>query len=177
MQNWELIAKFFGIDPDPKRLRMVADLSAADRMRQMEKEQQAQWLATLGYVARGVQRKQRKDIPFVGGAKAGGWQDSLPDACIRQIESAWGELMTKVGYRLVTGQEPQGAFRIQRLRSDVARASILMTPRLALSGQPLAVCITSEQPRRFRRRCKTQITRKYGAILNGWGRNGYRSKT
>lgn len=47
-------------------------------------------------------RKHRKDIPFVGAAKAGNWRNQLPQASILQIETAWGELMTSLGYSLTS---------------------------------------------------------------------------
>ena len=72
-------------------------------MRKLEKQQEDQWLATLGSAARRAQKeKRRKDIPFVGGAKAGGWRTSLPEESVHKIEAAWGELITKAGYELVT---------------------------------------------------------------------------
>jgi hypothetical protein len=87
------VARFLGIDPDPSRLQRAVELSSADRMRKLEKLEQDQWIAT---------KDRRKDIPFIGIAKAGGWKASMPESCVWQIESAWGELMTKVGYELVT---------------------------------------------------------------------------
>jgi hypothetical protein len=87
------VARFLGIDPEPSRLLRAVELSSADRMRALEKTEQDQWIAT---------KTRRKDIPFVGVAKAGGWRTSLPESCIRQIELAWGEVMTTVGYELVT---------------------------------------------------------------------------
>jgi Sulfotransferase domain len=107
------VAKFMGIEPEPARLQKAIDLSSADRMRKLEKLQDDEWLKTLGYVVRRAQmKKKRKDIPFVGGAKAGGWRDTMPESCIHQIESVWGELMTKTGYELVTVSELQSAVQI-----------------------------------------------------------------
>lgn len=101
------IAVFMGIDPDPARLREAVEYSAADRMRKLEKQQEAEWLATLGSAVRQAQKqRRRKDIPFVGVAKSGGWRTNLPEQSVFQIESAWGELMTKVGYELVTATQP-----------------------------------------------------------------------
>lgn len=87
------IAHFLGIEPDPARVRRAVELSSADRMRQLEKQEQDQWVAT---------KDRRKDIPFVRVAKSGGWKTSLPESCVQQIESVWGEVMTEVGYELVT---------------------------------------------------------------------------
>lgn len=87
------IASFLGIDVDSEGLAKAIELSSADRMRKLEKLESGQWVAT---------RNRRQDIPFVGVAKAGGWRASLPETCVRQIESAWGELMAKLGYELVS---------------------------------------------------------------------------
>src|ERR1035438_3367920 len=106
------LAKFMGIEPEPTRLQEVIDLSSAERMRKLEKLQDDEWFKTLGYVVRRAQkRKKRKDIPFVGGARAGGWRDSMPESCVRQIESVWGDLMIKTGYELATVTEPQSALQ------------------------------------------------------------------
>jgi len=93
------IARFVGIDPEPSRLRKAVESSSADRMRELEKMEQGDWIAT---------KNRRKDIPFVRVAKAGGWRTSLPESCVRQIELAWGGIMTTVGYELVTQDALQG---------------------------------------------------------------------
>jgi hypothetical protein len=92
------VAPFLGIDPDPARLRRAVELSSADRMRELEKQEEDQWIGT---------KNRRKDIPFVRTAKAGGWKTSLPDACARQIESAWGPIMKFVGYPLSHATPPE----------------------------------------------------------------------
>jgi hypothetical protein len=92
------IAKFLGIDPTPDRLRHAIELSSADRMRALEKLEEDKWIAT---------KNRRKDIPFVRVAKSGGWRTALPEACVQQIESEWGDLMTSLGYELVTARVPE----------------------------------------------------------------------
>ena len=87
------IARFLGIEADAARLQRAVELSSADRMRELEKLESEQWVATRG---------RRQDIPFIRVAKAGGWQTSLPKVCVHRIESAWGELMTRLGYGLVS---------------------------------------------------------------------------
>jgi hypothetical protein len=62
-------------------------------MRELEVKDQDQWLGT---------RKHRKDIPFVGEASAGGWEQKLPAESVALLEATWGELMTKLGYKLST---------------------------------------------------------------------------
>jgi hypothetical protein len=86
------IARHLGIEASSDRLQYVINRCSADRMREMEKLEEDQWVAT---------KKHRKDIPFVGVAQAGGWRKSLPGSCVAQIESAWGELMVRLGYELV----------------------------------------------------------------------------
>ena len=92
------IAKFLGIDPTPDRLRHAIELSSADRMRALEKLEEDKWIAT---------KDRRKDIPFVRVAKSGGWRTALPETCVQQIESEWGDLMTSLGYELVTARVPE----------------------------------------------------------------------
>ncbi len=87
------IASHLGLEVTEERLRTAIEQSSADRMRALEKLEQNQWVAT---------KEHRKDIPFVRVAAAGGWRNKLPQPCVIQIESAWGELMTKLGYELVS---------------------------------------------------------------------------
>ena len=100
------ISTFMGIRPDPVRLQRAIEQSSADHMRKLEELQDDQWQKTLGYVTRREYKKKRKDIPFIGWAKSGDWRNSLPESCVHQIESAWGELMTTVGYDRVTVSMP-----------------------------------------------------------------------
>ena len=98
------IASFLGLDCSPDRIALAVSLSTADRMRKLEKEQSREWKAT---------RKTRQDKPFVRKATAGGWKSALPERCVTQIESAWGDIMRSVGYELVTANqavsgEPRG---------------------------------------------------------------------
>jgi hypothetical protein len=87
------IARHLQIEVSPERIRSAAERSSADRMREMEKQQENEWVAT---------KKHRKDIPFVRFARAGGWRTQLPESCIARIEAAWGDLITKLGYELVS---------------------------------------------------------------------------
>jgi len=89
------IASFLGLDSNPERVARAVELSSADRMRKLEKQQSSQWKET---------RKTRQDKPFVGKAASGGWKSSLPKDCAARIESAWGEVMRLVGYELVTAK-------------------------------------------------------------------------
>jgi len=94
------IAAFLGIEADPQRLQGAVERSSADRMRELEKSEAGQWIAT---------KNRRQDIPFVRVAKSGGWKASLPQACVGQIEAAWGDLMTTLGYELTTAPVLHGS--------------------------------------------------------------------
>jgi hypothetical protein len=90
------IASFLGLDTSPERTARAVELSSADRMRKLEKEQAGQWRAT---------KKTRQDKPFVGKATSGDWKSRLSEQCVAQIESAWGDVMRSVGYELVTAKQ------------------------------------------------------------------------
>jgi hypothetical protein len=92
------IAQFMGIDPTADRLQRAIEHSSADRMRALEKLEEDKWVAT---------KNRRKDIPFVRVAKSGGWRSGLPASCVQQIENAWGDLMTTLGYEVVTARMPE----------------------------------------------------------------------
>jgi hypothetical protein len=87
------VAKFVGIDPTPARLDRAIELSSADNMRKMEREEGAKWVATT---------LTRQDKPFVRSATAGGWKTVLPEKTVAYIESKWGHLMQTLGYELAT---------------------------------------------------------------------------
>jgi Sulfotransferase domain len=80
----------------PERLARAIELSSPDRMRSLEKEQARRWVVT---------RKTRADKPFVRSATAGGWKSTLSRAAVEKIESAWGELMVRLGYQLTTSTD------------------------------------------------------------------------
>ena len=88
------IAAFLGLDASPERIARAVALSSADRMRKLEKEESKQWSAT---------RKTRQDKPFVRKAESGGWK-CLPEQCVAELEAAWGDVMSSVGYPLVMRQ-------------------------------------------------------------------------
>jgi hypothetical protein len=85
------IANFFGVSQDSRTLSHAIEQSSADRMRELEKKQAHLWSST---------KDTRLDKPFVRQAKAGGWRDALPQASVFEIETAWGELMEKLGYEV-----------------------------------------------------------------------------
>ena len=82
---------FLNIEADPARIEQAVQRSSADKMREMEKRESKDWVAT---------KKHRQDIPFVRVAKSGGWREKLPAECVAQIEHAWGDLMRELGYQL-----------------------------------------------------------------------------
>ena len=85
------VANMLGIEPTAERLTRAADLSSADRMRQLESTQGGKWVQT---------RYTRQDKPFVRKASSGGWRTVLPPQSVAQIEAAWGQVMTPLGYEL-----------------------------------------------------------------------------
>lgn len=87
------IARHLRIEVTPEQLSTVIERSSAQRMRELEKLEENEWVAT---------KKHRKDIPFVRAAGAGGWRSKLPAPCVAKIESMWGNLMTTLGYELVS---------------------------------------------------------------------------
>ena len=85
------VANLLGIEPSPERLARAADLSSADRMRQLEQTQGKKWVQT---------RYTRQDKPFVRKAASGGWKALLSPKSVAAIEAAWGDIMTSIGYPL-----------------------------------------------------------------------------
>jgi hypothetical protein len=90
------VANLLGIEPSPERLARAADLSSADRMRQLEQTQGKKWVQT---------RYTRQDKPFVRKAASGGWKAVLSPKSVAAIEAAWGDIMTSIGYPLSSGIE------------------------------------------------------------------------
>ncbi len=97
-QELRRIAAFLGLQPAPERLKLAIEASSPERMRELERTQADQWVAT---------KKHRKDIPFVGAATSGRWRSELPAALASKIESTWGDLMLTLGYPLVTSEVSQ----------------------------------------------------------------------
>lgn len=83
------IAQMLGIAADERLLQQAVENSRADRMRQLEQEQQG----THKFL-----KSSRPDIPFVRAAKSGQWQTELSHQAIQQIEAAWGPAMRELGY-------------------------------------------------------------------------------
>ncbi len=88
------VAGFLGLVVSAEQLARCVAQGSADRMRELEKKQGDEWVTTKG---------KRKDIPFVGSAKAGGWKSDLSAKHIAQIETAWGPTMRYLGYETNSG--------------------------------------------------------------------------
>ncbi len=91
------IASFMGINADAKSIAEAVERSSAEKMRKLEKAQADQC---------GLTKQTRKDMAFVRAAKSGGWQNDLPEHLVAKIEDAWPNLMTSLGYKLVTREAP-----------------------------------------------------------------------
>jgi hypothetical protein len=87
------VARFFGVEASAEKLHRAIENSSADRLRELEKKEGGEWVAT---------KNKRVDIPMIGSAVTGKWRSAMPEAAIAEIESAWGGLMTQLGYELVT---------------------------------------------------------------------------
>jgi Sulfotransferase domain len=83
------IADMLGITADEQLLRHAAENSRADRMRELEQAQRSEHKFL---------RSSRSDIPFVRTAKSEQWRSELPPDAVRQIEAAWGSLMSELNY-------------------------------------------------------------------------------
>jgi hypothetical protein len=86
------VASFLEIPPNEERIANAVRRSAANEMRKLERSQAHLWSST---------KDTRKDVPFVRSAEAGGWRVGLPPGAVAQLETAWGSLMTYLGYELL----------------------------------------------------------------------------
>lgn len=91
------MASFLGLKVSPTDIQDAVARSSAEKMRKLEKSQ-AQLFA--------ITKDTRHDVPFVRAAKSGGWQSSLPQPAVAQIEKAWAPLMQSLGYALTTCSVP-----------------------------------------------------------------------
>jgi hypothetical protein len=87
------MAAFFRILLDEAGIENVVKLSSAQRMRELEQLQANQWVST---------QDKRSDIPFVRTAASGFWKSKLDPKSVVEIETAWGPLMTMLGYELAS---------------------------------------------------------------------------
>ena len=80
---------FRKIDNTREALQRTIELSSPERMRALEKKEAANWVLT---------KNTRSNKPFVRTAKAGGWKSQLAPESVAAIESAWGDVMQRLGY-------------------------------------------------------------------------------
>ena len=83
------LASFLGIAANPESLTQAIERSSANRLRQLERVEHEAWVTTKG---------KRADVPFIAEAVAGTWKQKLPEPSAALIESAWGHLMSSLGY-------------------------------------------------------------------------------
>jgi hypothetical protein len=94
------VATFLGVPRTHQQLAQAVDRSAIDRLRKLEETQGEEWVTTRG---------TRKDIPFIRTGARGTWRSALSEQSVRQIESAWGDVMKTLGYELtVAGTRDAG---------------------------------------------------------------------
>jgi len=84
---------FRKIDSSAAALERAIELSSPERMRTLEKQDAGRWVLTKG---------TRRDKPFVRSATSGGWKSQLDRESVAAIESAWGDLMQRLGYELAS---------------------------------------------------------------------------
>ncbi|MBO0911612.1 MAG: sulfotransferase domain-containing protein [Acidobacteria bacterium] len=92
------IAGLLGIEATRERLTRAVELSSRDRMRELEARQGKKWVQT---------RYTRQDKPFVRRGSSGDWKSQLPPASVAEIERAWGDIMTSLGYERTSTDSSQ----------------------------------------------------------------------
>lgn len=95
-QELSRIASFLGMEATPQRLSRAVELSSANRMRDLERAESSKWKVT---------ENTRKDVLFVRSAKVDSWKGKLSHEHVAMIESAWGTLMSCLGYELMTRKQ------------------------------------------------------------------------
>jgi hypothetical protein len=77
------VARFLGIQATSGDLAEAVNRSSADHVRRLEQK-----------------TARKKDLNSSGSSAEGGWRTTLPKAAVSEIESAWGPLMSRLGYEL-----------------------------------------------------------------------------
>lgn len=106
------VCEFVGIKPEASLLSQAIERSSAQQMKEMEKKQGNQWVSTKG---------KRSDIPFVRSASSGGWREILGPESVSAIESAWGQLMLRLGYQLSAPSEHGVSTPLEALTPEPTR--------------------------------------------------------
>lgn len=112
-QELAKIANFLEIPGDLERLARAAQLSSADRMRELEARDENRWIGT---------RSKRKDVRFVRTATSGGWRSSLGAGEVAAIEQQWGALMRFLGYELTIYPDQRSDVLEQLVSNPIVRA-------------------------------------------------------
>lgn len=105
------VCDFLQIRCTSDQLIKAIHLSSADRMRGLEMTQGDEWVTTRG---------TRKDVPFIGAATSGLWKTELGIDSLQAVEFAWGTLMTRLGYKLSTGE-----YRGEKRRQSCATPGVV----------------------------------------------------
>ena len=95
------VADFAGLPATPESIARAVERSSAEKMRESEKKQ------------------KENAIP----AKSGGWRNDLREPQIARIETAWGDIMTCLGYELVT-RDPRSALKSSLIGLLVAGSAV-----------------------------------------------------
>jgi hypothetical protein len=106
------ICDFLGIKPEAALLSQTIERSSAQKMKELEKKQGEHWVSTKG---------KRADIPFIGSASSGKWRTTLPPASVAAIETAWGDLMLRLGYQLSSDRERTIAASREEVGANLTR--------------------------------------------------------
>ena len=105
------VADFLGMKVSPEHLNRCVEQGAADRMRELEKKDGGTSVVAAG----------RRDVPFVGAAKAGGWKSGLSPEHVAKIEAAWGPLMKHLGYELASNPPVTGPSVVDAIMEQPVR--------------------------------------------------------
>lgn len=105
------VADFLGLQILPEHLNRCVELGAADRMRELEKKDGGTSVVAAG----------RRDVAFVGAAKAGGWKSGLTSEQVAKIEGAWGPLMKHLGYGLASNPDLPGSGIVDAIMEQPVR--------------------------------------------------------
>jgi hypothetical protein len=87
------VSGFLGVHASPEWVARAVELSSAESMRSFEREQSRKWTET---------KRSRQDKPFIRNAVTGRWKTILSPQSVAAIEAAWGPVMEKLGYELIT---------------------------------------------------------------------------
>jgi len=90
VQELSRVAAFLDLRHTTDQLLSAIELCSAERMRRLEAIEGQTWITIRG---------SRTDVPFIGTATCGVWKTKLEQDSLTAIESAWSDLMTRIGYK------------------------------------------------------------------------------